>query len=232
VLAGLRESCERLGVPMGTQTGTAYALGVLHAIEELDNHLGESRCLAMHLLVLYSRAALIADATPEPTPGGGRVTARRRTHEDWVREQACRLGDDLIALQAIVPRTGAAVPSYGRNGSASPPSPVREDVLDLQREIEKGVLWLRFRAAVLLGRKVPRKPLSQRFFYPCPYCEANSLWIEPDGWYVLCGNPECRDPQGHRYEWHNWTEIEHLRDIVAALIAEHLDSPEAREEPA
>jgi hypothetical protein len=62
VVAALAESCARLGLPMDAQTGTAYALGVLHTVEELDNHLGEnSRCLAMHLLVLYSRAALIAD---------------------------------------------------------------------------------------------------------------------------------------------------------------------------
>jgi hypothetical protein len=61
ILAGLRDACERLGLPMDAQTGTAYALGVLHTLEELDPHLGESRCLAAHLLVLYSRAALIAD---------------------------------------------------------------------------------------------------------------------------------------------------------------------------
>jgi hypothetical protein len=61
VLAGLRDACERLGLPMDAQTGTAYALGVLHTLEELDRLISESRCLAGHLLVLYSRAALIAD---------------------------------------------------------------------------------------------------------------------------------------------------------------------------
>jgi hypothetical protein len=61
VLAGMRESCAKLGLPMSQQTAAAYALGVLHATDELDCHLDDSPCLSAHMLVLYSRAAMLAD---------------------------------------------------------------------------------------------------------------------------------------------------------------------------
>jgi hypothetical protein len=149
---------------------------------------------------------------------------------EWVSGQAYRLGDDVVALEAIVPRstvTANGASGHGRNGAA--PLPVRDDVLDLQREIEREVLRLRYRAAVLLGRKVPPIPLSRRYYYPCPYCEANSLWVIPDGWYIDCRNPECSDPEGRRREWHQWADLEHLRDMVAALVAEALDNPQAQQ---
>jgi hypothetical protein len=71
VLAGMRECCGRLGLEMDAQTAAAYALGVLHATDELDSHLGDPLCLSAHLLVLYSRAAMLADQGPEPTPEVG-----------------------------------------------------------------------------------------------------------------------------------------------------------------
>jgi hypothetical protein len=61
VLAGMRECCGRLGLEMDARTAAAYALGVLHATDELDPHLGDSPCLSGHLLLLYSRAAMLAD---------------------------------------------------------------------------------------------------------------------------------------------------------------------------
>lgn len=147
-----------------------------------------------------------------------------RSHEDWVREQLCRLGDDFISLEAIIGR--ATGHHWGTNGAGLP---VREDVVDLQKELERTALRLRYRAAVLLGRKVPPIPLSKRYFVPCPHCEANSLWVIPDGWYVACRNPECADPEGRRHEWHDWAELEHLRDMVAALVADWLANPESPE---
>jgi hypothetical protein len=61
VLAGMRESCAKLGLPMDRQTAVAYALGVLHTTDELDRYLDDSPCLSAHMLVLYSRAAMLAD---------------------------------------------------------------------------------------------------------------------------------------------------------------------------
>jgi hypothetical protein len=149
---------------------------------------------------------------------------RPRTHEEWARDQISGLVGDYVALESIVARASGHGP--GGNGTGLP---VREDVVDLQREIERAALRLRYRAAVLLGRKVPRIPLSRRFYLPCPYCGANSLWVEPDGWYVLCGNQGCRDAEGRRHEWHDWAELEHLHDMVAALIAEAIDNPTSPE---
>jgi hypothetical protein len=61
VLAGMAECCALLGIPMNAQTAAAYALGVLHATDELDPHLGDPPCLSGHLVLLYARAAMLAD---------------------------------------------------------------------------------------------------------------------------------------------------------------------------
>jgi hypothetical protein len=65
LLAGLVESCNRLGIPTGEATGAAYALGIVHALDLLERHLAPGPCLDMHMYALYCRAALLADR-PEP----------------------------------------------------------------------------------------------------------------------------------------------------------------------
>jgi hypothetical protein len=41
--------------------------------------------------------------------------------------------------------------------------------------------------------------------------------------------PGLRDAEGRRHEWHDWAELEHLHDMVAALIAEAIDNPTSPE---
>jgi len=65
LLAGLVESCRRLGIPTGAQTGVAYALGVVHTLDLLEQHLEPRSCLDLHVYALYCRAALLADR-PDP----------------------------------------------------------------------------------------------------------------------------------------------------------------------
>jgi hypothetical protein len=61
VLAGMVECCGRLGLPTDRQTATAYALGVLQAMDVLTPHLDESPRIDGHLRVLFHRAALLHD---------------------------------------------------------------------------------------------------------------------------------------------------------------------------
>jgi hypothetical protein len=65
LLAGLVESCRRLGVPTGKATGVAYALGVVHTLDLLEQHLTDGPCLEAYVYMLYIRAALLADR-PDP----------------------------------------------------------------------------------------------------------------------------------------------------------------------
>jgi hypothetical protein len=69
LLAGLVESCDRLGIPTGAATGAAYALGVVHTLDLLEQHLAPGPCLEAHVYALYCRAALLAD---RPDPKGQR----------------------------------------------------------------------------------------------------------------------------------------------------------------
>jgi hypothetical protein len=61
LLAGLVESCDRLGIPTGEATGAAYALGIVHALDLLERHLAFGPCLEAYVYALYCRAALLAD---------------------------------------------------------------------------------------------------------------------------------------------------------------------------
>ncbi len=69
LLAGLVESCNRLGIPTGEATGAAYALGIVHTLDLLEQHLAPGPCLEAHVYALYIRAALLAD---RPDPKGQR----------------------------------------------------------------------------------------------------------------------------------------------------------------
>jgi hypothetical protein len=98
----------------------------------------------------------------------------------------------------------------------------RQALLDflLGRDGQPG--WLP-RARAILGWSLPSVPLSRRDFLPCPYCLANSLWINREHWGVFCGNPECpqRKATGQRAQWWvRWaTDGRPLFDEIAALSA-------------
>jgi hypothetical protein len=61
-LAALEDCLRRLGVPLDRQTALAYALGVRHALDRMDDLLPEDEGTTALELELYARVALLHDA--------------------------------------------------------------------------------------------------------------------------------------------------------------------------
>lgn len=156
-----------------------------------------------------------------------------------------RRSDGLAPLLREAEQIAAALldakPQQRRGARGTEPVvPIYVEAVDHRRALLDFLLggvgqpgWLP-RARSILGWALPAVPLSRRDYLPCPYCLANSLWVERTRWGVFCGNPAC--PQltetGRRAEWWvHWSaggrplleEITALSAAVAAVLAELMD---------
>lgn len=97
--------------------------------------------------------------------------------------------------------------------------PIFTEAVDHDRLLRRFLVeWVR-QGQVLLGEERRPTPLAPRDFLPCPYCHANSLWVDPDQWLVFCGNPVCRDDAGRRYQWRAWWQNGQVQGEVVQLGA-------------
>lgn len=131
------------------------------------------------------------------------------TSRAFILDRLRELGTAYEALEHQVARGSGGGPQPLQRGSRAAPIPIRSSVVDLMGDIEASVLRLHARALVLLGWHLPTVRLAREGqWLPCPHCEANSLRIDREGWFVFCSTPGCKA----RWSW--GAEIERLGQIL------------------